>query len=254
MRIPWTWLSALAACAGLATPVAAEEKILVFAAASLREAMTAAVRQYQRESGLEVVQSYASSSTLVRQIERGAPAAIIVSANPGWMDYLETRGLIKQGSRRNLLRNELVLIAPAGSVTKLAIRPQFALAKALGQGRLAMANPDHVPAGQYAKAALQSLGVWSSVAARIARGENVRTALNFVSRGEAPFGIVYRTDAVADSGVRIVDIFPPETHPPIIYPVALVSSSANPSAERLLSFLESAEAAAIFRQNGFMPY
>lgn len=254
MRIRWTWLCAVAACVGLSTPAAAGERIIVFAAASLRDALAAAVRQYQRESGLDVVQSYASSGTLVRQIERGAPAALFVSASSEWMDYLEKRGLIRQGSRRNLLRNELVLIAPAGSVTTLAIRPQFALAKALGQGRLAMANPDHVPAGQYAKAALQSLGVWSSVAARIARAENVRAALIFVSRGEAPLGIVYRTDAAADSRVRIVDTFPPDTHPPIIYPVARVSSAASPSAERLLLFLESAEAGAIFRRYGFMPY
>lgn len=254
MQIRWGWLFAVAVFVGIATPAAAEEKIIVFAAASLRDALSAVVGQYQRESVLGVVQSYAGSSTLARQIERGAPAAIFLSANSEWMDYLEKRGYIKPESRRNLLRNELVLIAPAGSTTSLAIEPHFALAKALGRGRLAVANPDHVPAGQYAKAALQSLGVWSSIAARIARAENVRTALNFVSRGETPLGIVYRTDALADRNVRIVGVFPPDSHPPIVYPVALVSSEASPSAERFLMFLESSEAAAIFRQNGFMPY
>lgn len=240
--------------AGLCLPAAAADKLIVFAAASLREALSAVARQYTKESGTQIVESYAGSSTLARQIERGAPAAIFISADLDWMNYLEKRGLLKADSRRDLLKNELVLIAPAGSTTSLAIGPDFPLAAALGGGRLAMADPDYVPAGKYAKAALETLGVWPAVKGRIARGENVRTALNFVSRGEVPFGIVYRTDAEADRNVRIIGVFPADTHPPIIYPVALLATNANASAGAFYLFLQSARAAAIFRRHGFVPY
>jgi len=240
--------------AGLCPPAAAADKLIVFAAASLHEALSAVVQQYKQESGTQIVESYAGSSALARQIERGAPAAIVISADLDWMNYLETRGLLKAGSRRNLLKNDLVLIAPAGSSTSLAIGPGFPLAAALGGGRLAMADPDYVPAGKYGKAALETLGVWPAVRGRIARGENVRTALNFVSRGEAPFGIVYRTDAAADKKVRIVGVFPADSHPPIVYPVALLVTRANASAEAFYLFLQSASAAAIFRRHGFVPY
>ena len=240
--------------ASLCPSMAAAERVVVFAAASLREAMTVVARHYEREAGVAVVESYAGSSTLARQIERGAPAAIFISADLEWMDYLEHRKLLKADSRRNLLRNELVLIAPARSTVSLAIVPGFPLAAALGDSRLAMANPNHVPAGKYAKAALESLGVWSSVAGRIARGENVRTALNFVSRGEAPLGVVYRTDAAADKKVRIVGVFPAASHPPVVYPIALLRENANQAAEAFFLFLESPAAMRVFQQHGFVPY
>ena len=254
MRNQWKWLAAVVLCTSFCPPAVAAEKLVVFAAASLRDALSEVARRYEQESGVRIVQSYAGSGTLARQIERGAPAAIYVSADLDWVDYLEKRGLLEPGSRRNLLRNELVLIAPAGSTASLAIGPGFALAAALGRGRLAMADPDHVPAGKYARAALETLGVWRAVASRIARAENVRTALNFVSRGEAPFGIVYRTDAAADSNVRIVGQFPVDSHPPIVYPVTLVAANANASAQSFLRYLESGDAMAIFRRHGFVPY
>jgi len=199
--------------------------------------------------------SYAGSSALARQIENGAPAGIFISADLDWMDYVEKRGLIRPGSRVNLLRNDIVLIAPAGSTASMEIKPGFPLSTLLGgSGRLALADPDYVPAGKYGKAALETLGVWPSVAAKIARAENVRAALNFVSRGEAPLGIVYRTDATADSKVRIVAVFPANTHPPIVYPAALLKEAGDPSASRFFEFLRSTQAQEIFRKHGFVPY
>jgi molybdate transport system substrate-binding protein len=169
------------------------------------------------------------------------------------MDYLEKRNLLKAGTRTNLLRNEIVLIASADSKASFAIGPRFPLAALLGDGRLAMGDPDHVPAGKYGKAALEALDVWSSVSSKIARGENVRAALNFVARGEAPFGIVYRTDAAADKNVRIVGAFPANSHPQIIYPAALLSGGRSPAAEKFFQFLKSQEAAGIFKKHGFVP-
>ncbi len=166
------------------------------------------MRAYQARGGTKAAIAYAASPALARQIESGAPADIFISADLDWMDYVEKRKLVKAGTRTNLLRNEIVLIAPADSNVTLTIGPKFPLAKLLKDGRLAMADPDSVPAGKYGKAALEKLEVWPSVADRVARAENVRAALNFVSRGEAPFGIVYRTDAAADRKVRIVGGFP----------------------------------------------
>ena len=187
-------------------------------------------------------------------MESGAPADIFISADLDWMDYVEKRSLVKAGTRTNLLRNEIVLIAPADSKAFFDIGPKFPLAKLLGDGRLAMGDPDHVPAGKYGKAALEALEVWPSVANRIARAENVRAALNFVARGEAPFGVVYRTDAAAEKNVRIVGAFPGNTHPPIVYPAALLSGGKSPGAEKYFQFLKSTAAQAIFRKHGFVPY
>ena len=170
------------------------------------------------------------------------------------MDYLDKRKLLKAGTRTHLLRNQIVLIAPADSRASIANGPKFALAQALGTGRLAMADPDSVPAGKYGKAALEKLQVWPSVADKVARGDNVRAALNFVSRGEAPFGIVYRTDAAADRKVRIVAAFPEDSHPAIIYPAALLAGGRSPAAEKFFSFLKSPDAAAIFRKHGFVTF
>jgi molybdate transport system substrate-binding protein len=197
--------------------------------------------------------SYAGSNALAKQIEAGAPAAVFISADLDWMDYLDSRKLLALGSRVNLLRNSLVLIAPAGSRSALKIGPNFALADALGPERLAMANPDSVPAGKYGKASLEALGVWASVEKKIARTENVRAALVLVARGEVPFGIVYATDAQAESGVRIVDTFADDTHPPIVYPMALLAAGTSPAVRAFAVYLASAAAQATWVRYGFTP-
>ncbi|HSS29226.1 MAG TPA: molybdate ABC transporter substrate-binding protein, partial [Usitatibacter sp.] len=201
------------------------ETITVFAAASLKEALDAAVKPFESSSGNKVVVSYAASNALAKQIEAGAPATLFISADLDWMDFVDKRGLVVAGTRRNLLGNDLVLIAPAASTVSVKVAPGFALARSLGDGRLALANPDAVPAGKYAKAALTSLGAWAGVETRIAPAENVRAALALVSRNEAPFGIVYRTDAMADKGVRILDAFPAGSFPAIVYPMAELKGS-----------------------------
>ena len=242
---------ALMIAVALAAAPATAADLLVFAAASLKEALDDAGAQFQKASGQKMVASYAASSLLAKQIENGAPADVFISADLDWMDYVEKHNLVKAGSRSNLLRNRLVLIAAANSQLQVKIEPEFALAKLLGGGRLAMADPDNVPAGKYGKAALEKLGVWASVESKIARGDNVRTALNFVARGEAPLGIVYQTDAYAEKKVHILGQFPQETHPAIIYPVAVVASSKHPSASAFVAFLRSNGARAIFEKYGF---
>jgi molybdate transport system substrate-binding protein len=194
--------------------------------------------------------SYAASSALARQIEGGAPADLFISADLDWMDYVAERRLIRRETRVNLVGNDLVLIAPAGRVPALKIVAGFPLGAALGRERLALADPAAVPAGKYAQAALTSLGVWSQVAPKVAAAENVRAALVLVSRGEAPLGIVYRTDALADRSVVIVDVFPSQTHPRIVYPAA-VTVSGSTDAVRVLAILRSAAAKAVLAQQGF---
>jgi len=225
--------------------------VLVFGAASLKEALDEQARHFKAATGHDVTVSYAASSALARQIANGAPADLFISADLEWMDYLDERQLLRPGTRTELLRNALVLIAPAASRAQLAIGPGFPLVAALGQERLAMADPDSVPAGKYGRSALVHLGVWPSVEQRVARAENVRAALALVSRGEAPFGIVYATDAQADKGVRVVDTFPPDSHPAIVYPAAMVAASASPSAKPLLDYLESAAARPVWERYGF---
>ena len=234
----------------LLSATAAADTITVFAAASLKDALDECARAYQITAGDRVVLSYAASSALAKQIEAGAPADLFISADVEWMDYLQQRRLIKPDTRRNLLRNRLVLIAPADSQVSLNIAPGFPLATVLGNGRLAMANPDAVPAGKYGKASLEALGVWRAVQSKVASTENVRAALVLVSRGEAPLGIVYRTDAAADPKVRVVGVFPENTHPPIIYPIA-VTVDGKPAAATFLSWLNTPEAHAIFQKHGF---
>lgn len=235
----------------LAAAPARAAEILVFAAASLKEALDEAAHAYDRRTGDSTKISYAASSALARQIENGAPADLFVSADRDWMDYLQQRNLIRPATRKNLLGNRLVIVAPADANVTLAIKPGFKLAAALHGEHLSMADPDSVPAGKYGKAALQKLGVWNSVEPVILRAENVRAALLFVSRHEAPLGIVYATDAAADPGVRVVGVFPTETHPPIVYPIAVTAQSKNPNAPRLLEFLGTPEAKAIFVKHGF---
>jgi molybdate transport system substrate-binding protein len=226
--------------------------LLVFGAASLKNALDDANAQYQRDAGHKIVVSYGASSALAKQIENGAPADIFISADLDWMDYVAEHKLIKPETRFNLLGNKLVLVAPADSSVNLAIAPNFPLAQALGNGRLAMADPSAVPAGKYGKAALEALGVWSSVSSKIAPAQDVRATLLLVSRGEAPLGIVYQTDAAADKSVKIVGTFPEETHPPIIYPIAVTMASTNPDAAAYLGFLKSPSAKPAFEKQGFV--
>ena len=226
--------------------------IVVFAAASLKNALDDTVHAYGVQGGADAVKvSYAASSTLAKQIESGAPADIFISADLDWMDYLQKRNLIKPDTRKTLFGNKLVIAAPADSDVKLDIKPGFDLAGALKGGHLAMADPDSVPAGKYGKAALEKLGVWNSVSGAVVRAENVRAALLFVSRHEAPLGIVYMTDAAADPAVKVVGVFPEDSHPPVVYPIALTAQSSNASASRFLSFLESAAARPYFEKQGF---
>jgi molybdate transport system substrate-binding protein len=233
-----------------AAPPASAETVLVFAAASLRNALDDAVAAFGKESGDTVQVSYAASSALARQLDSGAPADLFISADIDWMDYAQQHKLIRADTRKDLLGNRLVLIAPADSTVKVEIKPGFPLAHLLGGGRLSVAD-DAVPAGKYGKAALEKLGVWASVADHLARAQDVRGALFYVSRREAPLGIVYETDAAADRGVKIVGVFPADTHPPIIYPIALTASSKSPAAPRLLHFLESPAAKPFFEKQGF---
>jgi molybdate transport system substrate-binding protein len=236
----------------LAAPVPAmAADLVVFAAASLKNALDDVAAQWQRETGKTVRISYAASSALARQIEIGAPTQLFISADLEWMDYLAQRDLVKPDTRSNLLGNRIVLIAPKESNIALSIAPGFPLASALAGGRLAMANTDAVPAGTYGKAALRKLGVWDQVEARVAQAENVRAALVLVSRGEAPLGIVYQTDAAADANVRIIDTFPEDTHPPIVYPVALTAAASHPDAASFLAYLRSLAARPIFEKQGF---
>jgi molybdate transport system substrate-binding protein len=242
------WIAALAAAA-LMSGAAHAETVTVFAAASLKNALDEVGAAYAKTGG-EARFSYAASSAIARQIEQGAPADVYVSADSDWMTYLAERKLIVPASRRDLLTNRLALIAPADSKATIRIGRGMPLARALGPGRLAVAGPD-VPAGKYAKASLSALGVWDSVSDKLAQAENVRTALQYVARGETPFGIVYDTDAKVEPKVRIVGLFPDATHPKIVYPAAVVAASNNPDAAKFLAYMASPPAAAIFRKYGF---
>lgn len=265
------WFHALAtivlAASALATvprDARADDPITVFAAASLTDAMTAATDAFTAATGIPVRLSFASSSTLARQIEAGAPADLFASANESWMDYLAERGMIDLGSRVSPLANTLVLVAPTeGSAASVAapaeapdgLPPGTALADLLesvlgANGRLAVGDPDHVPAGLYARQALETLGLWSAMEGRLARADNVRAALALVARGEAPAGIVYATDAAIADGVAIVARFPADSTGPITYPFALLPD-AGPAAADLLSFLTGPTAGAIFAEFGF---
>lgn len=223
--------------------------ITVFAAASLTDSLKQVADAYKARTGATVTLSFGASSTLARQIEQGAAADLFFSADSDWMDYLEKAGQIAPGTRKDLLGNALVLVAANDARPAPPIAPGFDLAGALGTGRLAMADPASVPAGKYGKAALTALGVWDKVAPKVAQAENVRVALEYVARGEAPFGIVYATDAKV-APVKVAGVFPENTHPPIVYPVAL-TKSATPSARAFLAFLEGPEARAIFVKAGF---
>lgn len=231
---------------------AAPQSLLVFAAASTTNALTDVGRAFQARTGIKVVNSFASSSTLAKQIARGAPADIYVSANVKWMDYLEKSGALQPGARFDLLHNRIVLIAPDQSpLGPLEVKKGLKLAALLAGGRLAMGNPDHVPAGIYAKQALVSLGLWPQVGPKIAAAPNVRVALALVERGEAPMGVVYATDAAITKKVKVLGVFPRDSHKPIVYPAAMLQGRDSAAGRRYLKFLRSPAAAAIFKKYGF---
>ena len=238
--------------AALAAPLpAAASGVVVFAAASMKTALDAFAGRWQGQTGTTVTISYAGSSRLAQQILQGAPADVYISANTGWMDAVQKAGLIAEGGRRDILGNTLVLIAHGAKAPPVAIGPGFDLAGLLGDGKLAMALVASVPAGQYGKAALTALGVWDAVAPKVAQADNVRAALALVSTGEAPYGVVYATDALADPGVSVVGTFPADSHPPIVYPAALLKTAADPAARAFYDALAGAEAATVFAAHGF---
>jgi molybdate transport system substrate-binding protein len=253
-------LAACAACGNPAQPSAgkgagesarANGELLIFAAASLTNVLEEIGRHYTTATRQPVKFSFASSSTLARQIESGARADVFISADTEWMEYLESRNRVDPATRAVVAGNRLVLVAPASSTAQLEIAPGFALRAALGDGRLATGDPGFVPVGRYARSALQALGVWDTVADRLVPAENVRAALLYVARGEAPFGIVYATDARVERRVRVVDVFPSASHPPITYPAAL-RFGARPGAAAFLEYLRGPGQATL-RRSGFEP-
>ncbi|MEJ2716300.1 MAG: molybdate ABC transporter substrate-binding protein [Deltaproteobacteria bacterium] len=232
--------------------IAAEKgKTTIFAAASTTNAITDIAKVFKEKNMGTVTYSFASSSTLAKQIASGAPADVYLSANPKWMNYLAEREMIEPESRFDLLGNRIVLIAPKDSTLKVKIAPKFNLAGILGDEKLAMGDPAHVPAGIYGKQALETLGVWKAVEPKVARCKDVRAALTLVERGEAPLGVVYATDAAISKKVKVIGVFPEDTHPPIVYPVALVKDRGTPTARRFLKFLTSPDAKSIFEKYGF---
>ena len=227
------------------------EQLKVYAASSLKTVMDQVIASWHAQSGDQAVGVYAASSALARQIEAGAPADVFLSADLEWMKYLADRSLIRADTETQLLGNSLALVVPQTTATDIKISPGFDIMRLLDGGRLAIGEVNSVPAGRYGKAALESLGVWDQVKDRLAQAENVRAALKLVASGEAPAGIVYETDARSDRQVHVAGIFPDLTHPPIIYPAAVVASSVNSDAEAFLRYLETPAARAIFLANGF---
>lgn len=237
---------------GGGTARAQDKELVIFAAASMKNALDEAAASFVKQTGKPAPKiSYAASNTLAKQIEAGAPADIFVSADLDWMDYLAQKALIKPETRVSLLGNKIVLVAPRDSAKPIAVVPGFSLASALGTGKLAMGNVEAVPAGKYGKAALEKLGAWNGVKHQIAQADSVRAALQLVSRGEAPLGIVYQTDAASDPKVAIVGTFPEDSHPPIVYPVAVTKESTNEDAARFVTYLRSPEAKPVFERQGF---
>ncbi|HRV62855.1 MAG TPA: molybdate ABC transporter substrate-binding protein [Albidovulum sp.] len=241
---------ALPLLALLAGPAAADE-VVVFAAASMKTALDRVASAFEAATGHSVTISYAGSNALARQIIEGAPADIFISANTRWMDEVEKAGLIADGSRRDILGNTLVLVATGADAAPVAIAPGFDLKALVGDGKLAMALVDAVPAGQYGKAALENLGAWDAVAGSVAQADNVRAALALVVLGEAPFGIVYATDAAAEPGVSVAGTFPAGSYPSITYPAALLTGAGDPADRAFLDALSAPEADAIFADQGF---
>lgn len=235
-------------CTVFAAQTAAADTIVVFAAASTKTALDQIAVEFTEKTGHEVVLSYAGSSALARQITQGAPADIFISANTEWMDVVAADGLIEDGTRRDLLGNTLVLIGSAQSPETLELSD---LPQALGNERLAMGMVDSVPAGTYGKAALETLGLWADIQPQVAQMDNVRSALALVALGEAPFGIVYATDALADVSVHVVADFPTDSYPAIVYPVADIAGRESEAENAFLDYLSSPTARALFEAQGF---
>lgn len=244
-------LAAAAVAALFALPASAAEKVNVFAAASLKNALDQVSAAWKADTGKETTDTFAASSALARQIESGAPADIFISADLDWMKYLSERKLIAEASQVQLLGNTLVLVTPADSKAAVTIAPGFDLAGLLNGGKLAMGDVKAVPAGKYGKAALETLGVWATVEGSIAQAENVRAALKLVATGEARAGVVYGSDALEEKAVRVLGTFPADSHPPIIYPAAITAASRNADATEFLAFLRSPAAQDIFKAHGF---
>ena len=240
------------AIAFLSTAVYANaESVNVFAAASMKTALDDAAKLWKTQSGKDIVATYGSTGTLAKQIAEAAPADIFISADLAWMDDVASKNLIKPESRKNLVGNTLVLVAAAGSDLKISLAKDSNLAASLGNEKLVVGDVKSVPAGKYAKAALENLGLWASVEPNLVMQENVRSALALVARDEARLGIVYGSDAVAESKVQVIANFPETSHPPIVYPAAVIATSANPDSQPFLTFLFSKEAQLIFKANGF---
>lgn len=252
MRLFRSFSAIAAALIVIALPALASAQVTVFAAASCTDAINDIGKAYAETGGGPIVPSYASSSTLAKQIENGAPANVFISADEQWMNYLGDKSLLAAGTRIDLLGNRVVLIAPKDSPTaKVDIGPGFPLAQLLAGGRLAVGDPAHVPVGIYTQAALEKLGVWGDVQGKLAPADSVRAALAFVERGETPFGVVYATDAAASDKVKVVGEFPEGSHPPVVYPAALVAGHDSPEAKAFFAFLQGDRAKAIFRHYGF---
>ncbi|MDC9596429.1 molybdate ABC transporter substrate-binding protein [Xenorhabdus anantnagensis] len=232
----------------------AADKVTVFAAASLTNALADIAAQYKKEKQGDIVVSYASSSTLARQIEQGAPADIFISADQQWMNYATDKQLIAENTRHTLLGNQLVLIALKESkLDKIDINRETKWKTLLAGGRLAVGDPDHVPVGIYAKESLQYLNAWDTVNPLMARTNNVRSGMALVERAEAPLGIVYGSDAVASNKVKVVGVFPPESHKPVEYPVAIIKGHEKQAVRNFYDYLKTPETAAIFKRYGFSP-
>ena len=242
----------LVLCLLLAPLAARAQQLTVFAAASLTDAFKDVSAEWTKAGHQPLRMSFGASSTLARQIEQGAPANVFASADKKWMDYLADKQLIVADTRKDLLGNDLVLVVPANKPQHVAIGPGFDLLAMLGpSGRVATGDPAHVPVGIYAEQALKKLGLWNAVAPRLARADDVRSALLLVERGEAPVGIVYATDAAASKAVMVAGTFPASSHDPVAYPFAVVKSGDTPEARALMTFLSGPEARAIFVQRGF---
>jgi len=252
-RLAGLFFSFVILCGSIFSPAQAEDKTLVvFAAASMKNALDDIDTAFTAKTGVKVQASYAASSTLAKQIEQGAPADIFVSADTDWMDYATVNKNINEATRVSLLGNSIVLIAPKDSkLDNVAIGPGFDLAKLAGDGKIATGDVKAVPVGKYAKAALEKLGAWQAAEPKFAMAESVRTALTLVARGEAVLGIVYSTDAKVEPGVKIVGTFPADTHPPIIYPVA-ATATAKPQANDYMAFLRSQAAKTVLEKYGFV--
>jgi len=248
LRLVATLLATLTSInAGAATPT-----LTIFAAASLTDVMEQIGAAFTAETGVPVRTSFAASSALARQIESGAPAHVFVSADQAWMDYLVQRGRVVAASQRMIAGNSLVLVAPVDSSVRTAVLDPATFAAALGErGRISMGDPESVPAGRYGRDALQSLGVWPTVSTRIIPADNVRTALNFVARGEAPLGIVYATDARLEPRVKVVAVFPKGSHASIVYPAAAVTGG-GPQADQFLRFMSGPVAMNLLNRAGFL--